>query len=163
MQSFATSTKHANTNFEPVLLSADNTVCWACAKNTEKSKLIYCTPIPYLSTLARPKLPRLYLQFTSQRPQFYGGVAVGRQANWPTGNWPTKLANNDVFIPFIFYSHSNSWFCLKFDFVLSTNYPCWPIIQSTNCPLRQFYVIIIVQLFFRSIGKVKNTPSRGTF
>ena len=29
--------------------------------------------------------------------QFYfnGGVAVGRQANWPTGNWPTKLVDKD--------------------------------------------------------------------
>ena len=24
-----------------------------------------------------------------------GGVAVGRQANWPTGNWPTKLVDKD--------------------------------------------------------------------
>ena len=25
----------------------------------------------------------------------HGGVAVGRQANWPTGNWPTKLVDKD--------------------------------------------------------------------
>ena len=73
-------------------------ICWKAKISQVNTGLIKETKTHFKSQHILNKSPHEFsLFFETYAFVFSGGVAVGRQANCPTGNWPTKIGRQRQF------------------------------------------------------------------